>query len=158
MGLGNRIARVEDVIDRFGDWKRTPFGHDGRKVLPLEVLHDDVRPAHRGLAHVNHTCDVLAPEPRRRASLLEKPRDDLSIGKRLRPDDLDGDELLELEVRGGEYDPHASLADNPFDAKLVRDDLSRTHEDVSASHGNLRNGSPRSHESRAPFHPSIEHP
>ena len=124
VSLGDALARLEQVFDRFSDRQRPALGEHLAEIAPLEELHHDEGRALRRLPDVGDSRDVLALDPHRRARLTKKPGDGLRVTGRLREQELDRVRFLELEVGNGEDDAHPSDADDAIDPVLVRDDLS----------------------------------
>src|SRR6185503_908101 len=89
------------------------------EVVPLEVLHDDVRPAVLVRVDVDHAHDVRALQPGRGARLALEPRDDVSLLRQVAVEHLDRDALIELRVDGLEHRRHPAFADDALDDVLA---------------------------------------
>ena len=115
MRARDRFAHLEKVVGRDRRRHRTALAKDGGEVSADEVLHHDVRSAALERAGIEHAHDVLALDLDDGASLAcEALRVDLVAG-RLRPEELDRDELAERLVTCGDDEPHAARADQPLD-------------------------------------------
>ena len=103
--LGDRLARLEHVLDRLvGGHAAAPLHHRA-EIVALEVLHHDVRRAAVEHADVHHAGDVLARDPRGRLALAEEARDRARDLARDREQELERDALLELRVARRDDDP-----------------------------------------------------
>ena len=76
-------------------------------------------------ADVQHAHAVLAPDLDRRAPLAQEPLDHLGLSRHGREQKLDGDALLELQVRREDHRAHAARAEEALDRVLPGDDLAR---------------------------------
>src|SRR5262249_4947161 len=122
--LGERLAGLEDAIDRAIDRKWPLFLDDDREVRAFEVLHHHERRACLEDAHVEDARDVLAADLHGRAPLAKEARHHLSASLRLREEQLDRDALVELDVRGRDYDSHASDSEHALDTILANEHVS----------------------------------
>ncbi len=127
MGLGQPLARLDDVFGGARHVETTSAPDDGPEVLPLQVLHDDVGCPVVGDAEVEDARHVLALELCGCLGFLGEARQGLGVADRVLAQELERDRLVELQVRGRDDDPHPALAENTVDAKLTGDDLSRLH-------------------------------
>ncbi len=121
--FGDRVARLEDVFGDEMSGERTRAGELGSEVVPLEVLHDDVRRAVVERARVEHAADVLAPQLHRRARLALESGACVRIRERARKHQLDGDALIQIEVGGGHHHSHAASAEHALDAVLATEQI-----------------------------------
>ncbi len=88
--------------------ERPVVADDGREVLALDELHDDVRP--RGvLAEVEHLDDVGVAQRGGRTGLVAEPGEEVGVLAELGPQQLDGDVPLELRVARPVDRRHAAL-------------------------------------------------
>jgi hypothetical protein len=126
--LGDGFHPLEHVVDRLCDRQRLALLEEIAEVRPRQVLHHHVRETVFQRADVHHADHVGALEVDRRTGLAEKP------AHRLRPDGevaaqhLDGDLLTELDVAGGEDDPHSAGAEHALDLELAADDVPQLRE------------------------------
>ncbi len=111
--LGERLARLEQVVDRGLDRHRPLLAEHGAEIAAVQVLHDQERRARLQLAEVVDAGDVLALEPGRGLPLLEEALHHVVAGQRRGEEELDGDALTEGEVLGRHDDAHAA---HPEDA------------------------------------------
>ena len=138
MSLGQRLARLEQVLHGDLGGEGSVLGQHRVEVAPVEVLHHQVGGAVGHRPHVAHPRHVLAAEARRGAPLAEEASDELRVLQRLRPEELDGDALPELEVLGHVNNAHAPFPEDALDEVLVGDDLADAHGGIharGASHG-----------------------
>src|SRR5262249_24887179 len=119
VGLGERLAGLEDPGRRGADGERTLSPQDRGEVIALEELHDDERRAGLERDDVEHARAVRALELRRRHRLADEAGAHLGVLQRLGEDELDGDALLEVEVGGFDDAAHAALAEDALDAILA---------------------------------------
>ena len=80
------------------------------------------RPSH--VADIEYAHHVLAADLGRRAPLPHEARGDLLILRELGQEKLDGDALLELQMRRREDDAHSALPEWPIDAIFAVEDRS----------------------------------
>ena len=118
--LGERVARLQDVLDRLFRRQRPARRQHAREIGPVQVLHHDVRSARLERADVAHTGDVLAVKPHGGARLAQEARDGIGAPERLGQHELQRDHLVELDVRGRDHDPHPADAEHPRDAVFPR--------------------------------------
>ena len=144
--LGQRLRGLQQVVDRQLGGEAALIFEQLFEVSALEVLHDHVRSAagkRRDVAHAHH---VLAPDLDRGAALAEKARDERRIVRQLRNQELDGDPLLELDVRGRHHDAHAAPTELALDAVLVREDIAGGRNEVCVRHDTREESSPKAYE------------
>ena len=115
--------RLEDVRHGLRSGERPVAPEDALEVLAIEVFHHDVRRAVRERADVRDARHVLAVDLRGRARLAREARGEVGLGGAGGEEELESDALLELEVRRGDDDPHASHPEQALDAVLPRDDV-----------------------------------
>ena len=133
VGLGERIAGLHDVVDRF-------IGRDRaarkarREVLALQVLHDHERPTARRLANVVDADDVLGANARRELCLSLEPVHEALPLDDARLEIFDGDPLVQLEVHRHHHDSEPSFGELAFDAVLARDDRTRCERPATTRH------------------------
>ena len=124
VGFGHRLARLRDELG--GDLGReaSAFFDEPLEVDPFEELHHHERRAVFDDAYIEHPRDVCAPELRGGTRFEGEPagRD---VPAQLRAHELEGDRLIELDVLGGEDEPHPSRGDLAVDDVFSGDHLPR---------------------------------
>ena len=123
--LGDGLARLEHVVDRARHVERALFVDRLREVGALEVLHHHEGRAALERADIEHAGDVLALQLDGGPGLAREPADDLGVLEGIGEQELEGDELLELEVLGRDDQPHAALAEDVLDPVLAGEDVAR---------------------------------
>jgi hypothetical protein len=91
-------------------------------IVPGEELHDQVRSAVLRLADVAHAGDVLGGELGGDPRFAQEAGEDLGGGDEIGVEELEGDALIQHEVRRLEDDAHAAAAQLPLDAVLAGDE------------------------------------
>ncbi len=122
MRFGDRLARLEDDVDRHRERQRAIVREDLGQVLPLQVFHDHVRPT-PGVADVEHPDDVLAAEPGRHGALAREPHALSCVPPVLGQEDLDRDLATLAHVRRRKDDRHPAGADDATDTILSVPDV-----------------------------------
>jgi hypothetical protein len=113
--FGHAFRGLQDVVDRDRD-RLHAFALDQRaEVEPVHVLHDDVGLAGLELADVADAAHVIVGEATGGARLAHESRGGLRVLHRLRQHELDGDLLIELEVRREDDHAHPADAENALD-------------------------------------------
>ena len=79
VGLGQRLERLQHVVDDLLDGQRPVLLERPLEVLPLEVLHHHVGRAARVRGHVEHPGHVLALDLRGGAGLAGEASDGLGM-------------------------------------------------------------------------------
>jgi hypothetical protein len=97
--FGERLTGLKRDLARLRDRQRSGTGDELSEVAPLEVLHDDVGHPVVERAHVVDAGDVVAPDHGGDAGFAEESARRRSCLRRLGQEKLDGDVLLEPEVR-----------------------------------------------------------
>ncbi len=118
MGLGDCLARLKNELYGRNDRKGPAFLEDVSQIAPDQEIHDHVGRARVELADVDHSGDMLALQPHRRARLAKKALDGVRIAEHVLAHELDGHELPELLVSRREHHPHPARAQNALDAIL----------------------------------------
>ena len=139
--LRDRLARLQDHIDRDRRFLRPVRLDDRAQVGALEVLHHDVRLAEEvtvQLADIDHARDVITLELGRRPRLAHEPLHDLVALQHLGQQHLDRDGLTELDMGGLEHHAHPPLADHPVDTVLAEQHRAGWRKAMSA--GTLASG------------------
>ena len=126
--FGQGFQRFDDVVDGFGHRQCAVRLEHLLEVEAFEVLHDHERAAVRESPHVQHAHDVLALHARGGAGLTREALDDLRVLGGFREEKLDGNALIEMDVRGGHHEAHAALSEHALDAVLVRENLALNRE------------------------------
>ena len=121
--LGDARARLAEVVDGVGHREDPARLHELRQVLALEHLHDDVRRAGGEIGDVEHPHHVVALDAVGALGLEHEAVDGLVVGGGGRPEELDGDRVVEEEVAGGHDDAHAAGSEAALDEVLAGDDL-----------------------------------
>ena len=109
------LGDVEDAPDGDG----ALLGNEPPDVLPVEVLHDEVRGAVVHHPEVADVDDVLVADARRALGLLAEARHHLRPAREVVAQQLDGHALLDDGVDALVDEAHAALADLPDDLVLV---------------------------------------
>src|SRR5262245_33152917 len=122
MRFRNALARLEDIIDRFGDRQRASCRQLCLEISSFEELHDEEGLAGLQDTRVGHACDVVTRQLRSDLGLTVKTFEDLAGPGDLALQDLDGDALSEGEVLGLNHDAHATLTEKSLDAVLTAED------------------------------------
>jgi len=126
--FGERLGALQHVVDRERRG-HAPFSlENAREVAPLEVLHDHVGRAVVEGPYVEDTDAMLAANLDRRASLAQKPLDDLGVIAHRPVQALDGHALVELKMRRRDDGAHSSRAEDPLDPILPQEDRARSPE------------------------------
>jgi Tfp pilus assembly protein PilZ len=128
VGFGDGVTRLNHVFDGDFDWSRSLPFEQGREVLSAKQLHDHERRAGIVRADVVNPNDVVAREAGSGLTFSQETRGRLSTSRlveTLDGEQLDRDRLTERHVLRGDHDAHASATDQPIDAVLSRNDLSR---------------------------------
>ena len=123
MRLGERLARFTYIRCRLLRREHTTLVEHRFEIRALEVLHDDERRPCLEPAHVEHRGDVTTPQLRDGARLAEEALHALHVAKHRRQHELDGADLVEIDVRGRDDDPHRADAEHALDAVLPGEDL-----------------------------------
>ncbi len=121
--FGDRLARLEDEVDRLQQRKRPALLEQAGNVGPGEVLHDQVGNTVLERPDVEDAGHVLALNGRRRPGFAEESSDPLGALHGLWKEDLDRDALAEREVQRGHHDPHGSFAEDVLDLILAGDEI-----------------------------------
>ena len=129
--LGDRVARLQHAVDRRADGHRSLRFDEVPEVAALEVLHDHVRRARVERPDVEDAGDVVALEPHGGARLAREPLDEPRVLQPRRQHELEGDLLVELQVRGRDDDAHAADAEDAVDAVLAGEHLAGRHGDTA---------------------------
>ena len=127
VGLYDRLARLQDVLDGLVDGDATAPLHHRAEVRAFEVLHHEVRRAAVEHARVHHARDVLARDTRRGLALTEEAIDGAGHLARDRQEELERHALIELRVPRGDDDPHPAGAEHALDFELTGEDLAGLH-------------------------------
>ena len=123
MRLGERFARLDDVVHDVADRQRRLLVDEGAQGRAAQELHHHVRCAVGERTDVDDACDVLAPEAHDGAGFAEEALERLAAAERVRTHELDGHDLPELHVLGSDDDTHTARPDHAVDAVLPREDL-----------------------------------
>jgi hypothetical protein len=123
VGLGDGLARLQDVLHGILDGQRPLVRHDPREVAALQVLHDHVGRARFERPHVDDAGNVLALDLHRGAGLARETGDRLGVLEGIRNQELDGHPLVELQVRGGNHHAHPAHPEDLLDAVLAGQNL-----------------------------------
>lgn len=125
--LGERVARLQHVVDRLFRRQRPSRLEHAGEVGSVQVLHDDVRSTCLQRAHVADLRDVLALELHRGARLAQEARDRVRAAQRLGQHELERHGRVEMDMRRGDDDPHATYAEHPRDTVLAGEDVPGRH-------------------------------
>ncbi len=137
--LGERVAALDDVVDRVGHVEHALREEVG-EVAPLQELHHHVRRAGVERAHVGDAGDVLALDAHGVLGLAQEAGRVLGVLGELREEELEGHPLVQRDVLRLDDDAHASLADDALDAVLPREDLAG--DGGACGRGLIRHGFP----------------
>jgi hypothetical protein len=96
-----------------------------REVLALQQLHHDVRRAIVEATDVEDPAHVLAAQLRDGAGLAQEAIEQVRRRPELAEHELQGDRLIELEVRGRDDHAHPTDSEDALDAVLAREDVPR---------------------------------
>lgn len=121
--FGDRLARLEDVLDRVLHGDDTEAREFDAKVHSVEQLEHHVRSARRQGADVEHPRDVLALDRDGGASFSEETCCQIAPPRELVTEKFDGDRGAEREVRRGHDDAHPAFAEDAVDAILLEQHL-----------------------------------
>jgi hypothetical protein len=127
MGLPDRLARLQDVLDGLLDRQRTSAFEDRGQVRSAQVFHHHVRGAALQLAEVEHSRDVLACQPGSRLRFAQESVRRPLTPKRLRAHHLYRHEVTEHEVPGSQYHPHTAGAEHALDPVLRAYDVTEAY-------------------------------
>jgi hypothetical protein len=127
--LGDRLAGLHDPPDGDFDGQGAALVEDVRQVVSLEKLHDHVgRPRFEG-PDIEDLRRVLAAKLHGGAGLAQEALDCLVVAERLRPNELEGDALIELLVPRGDDDAHSARPKDGLDSVLSREQIARVYGD-----------------------------
>ena len=135
MRLREALAGLRDIPNGIEDRKRTRALEDSAKIGAFEVLHDDERGAIVSPPDIEDARDMPAAKPNSGASFAEEPLDPLRVAKRGGEHELDGPELLELDMPSGEDDAHGPLAEGALDAIFAGEEVTGAEGRGGRGHG-----------------------
>ena len=115
----DRFRRLEQVVDGLGDGQGAARFELLLEVASVEIFHHHEGRAVVGRAHVDDPADVLPRQLGQHSRLAGEARHQLVALHRFGQEELDGDELLELQVRRRNDDAHRTFAEDPLDAVLA---------------------------------------
>jgi hypothetical protein len=141
VGFGHGLAGVEDVTDGVLDGHLAVDLEDVVEVASLEELHDHKGRAARELADVEDAGDVLALEANGGLGLAEEAGHGVGHGRA--EEELDGDALVEDEVRGLHHDPDAASSEDAVDLVFASDDIADGDGHLAVREGAARGGDAR---------------
>lgn len=125
MSRGERLARLQKVIDRLLARGAPPLIRGLLTIGAVEVLHDDVGRAVFERPDVENPGDMFALNPACGASFARESGRDLRVGSNLWKEEVQRDAPVKLEVVGRHNHPHAVLAKHPIHPVLAREDNTR---------------------------------
>ncbi len=118
--LGDRVARLEDEVDRLLDAATAPVAlSQPARSPPSRYSMTMYGAPFSSVPTSMHARDVLALDLDRGARLAREAGDGLGVAERLGQEELEGDLLVELDVVRRDDDAHAAHAEHPLDAVLA---------------------------------------
>ena len=120
--LADRLAGLENEIDRFVDLEGAASREVRGERLPFEVIHHDEWHVAEGLDVVD-LGDVGARDASTCAGLLEEALREVGARGEMGEEELERDEAAESHVLGCEDGPHAARAEGGGEPVLAEDGL-----------------------------------
>ena len=134
VGLGDRDARLQDVIGHPLHRHRSVGLEHRRQIAALQQLHHDVRRPAVERADVGDPADVLAAQLGRGPGLAKEALDGVGVVDQIGEQELERDRLLQVDVGGADDHTHPATADHAIDAVLAREqrsDLEHREESIT---------------------------